>query len=103
MRYVTREEIEYRLPLTGGFETVTIPAGTFCILADNLPNGDTPQYWACEWEGMTDVEASRCRNYGFLLDASDVREVEQLLARAEYLGNPGRSFADLCGDIEAAS
>ena len=70
MRIVTTEEIEYHP--AGTLERFTIPAGTACIAADHLPVGLTPQYWACEWEGMTEAEASWERNYGFLLDSSDV-------------------------------
>jgi hypothetical protein len=71
MRIVTVEEIEYRP--AGTLERFTIPAGTICIPADNLPGSG--QFWACEWEGMSEAADSWARNYGFLLDASDVAPV----------------------------
>ncbi len=68
MRIVTNGEIEYNP--AGTINHFVIPAGTECIVADNLPGEG--QYWACEWEGMDLLAESWARNYGFLLDASEV-------------------------------
>jgi hypothetical protein len=71
MKIVTREEIEYSP--AGTLHHFVIPAGTLCVVADNLP-GDG-QYWACEWAGMDLLAESWQRNYGFLLDESDVESI----------------------------
>lgn len=39
-----------------------IPKGTNLIKATNLPQGG---WWACDWPGMTDLQKSWSRNYGF--------------------------------------
>jgi hypothetical protein len=71
MKIVTRTEIEYRA--AGTLARHIIPAGTQCVVADNLP-GDG-QYWACEWDGMDLLAESWQRNYGFLLDENDVEHI----------------------------
>lgn len=63
----TRETIEYHAAPYG--KVATIPAGTPVIPADNLPDGG---WWAEPWEGMSEAEESWERNYGFLLDDSEV-------------------------------
>lgn len=70
MRLVTIEEIEYSP--AGTLQKFIIPAGTQVIPADNLP--DSGAFWAVEWQNMGTEAESWGRNYGFLLDASDVRE-----------------------------
>lgn len=77
MRIVTTEEIEYRP--AGTLSRFTLPAGTACIPADNLPGEG--QYWACEWVGITPEAASWQRNYGFLLDSSDVEDRVESVCR----------------------
>ena len=73
MKIVTASEIEYRGAF--GYESHTIPAGTLCIPADNLPAGLTPKYWVCDWEGMSDAAESYGRNYGFLVEGDEVEEI----------------------------
>lgn len=68
--YYTAEEIEYRP--AGTLQRFTIPRGNQVIPADNLPESDPPQFWACEWEGMDEAAASYARNYGFLLSDDEV-------------------------------
>ena len=81
MRIVTNGEIEYRP--AGTLHRFIIPAGTPCIDADNLPYRDGDRkYWACDWEGMTDEEASWGRNYGFLLHSLDVEDRVEAVCRA---------------------
>jgi hypothetical protein len=70
MRIVTIGEIEYHP--AGGIDRFTIPAGTVCIEADNLPGEG--QFWACEWPGMSEAAASYARNYGFLLSGDEVED-----------------------------
>ena len=73
---VTAEEIEYRP--AGGIDRFVIPAGTLCIPADNLPEGLTPKYWVCEWEGIEEAAASWASNYGFLVCGDEV-EISSVL------------------------
>ena len=70
MRIVTKEDIEYRPAGYCEAPGFIIPKGTPCVVADNLPGEG--QYWACEWDGMDLLAESWQRNYGFLLDSSDV-------------------------------
>lgn len=65
----TARPIEYMLPFTG--PTITIPAGTLVVPADNLPDGG---YWAESWKGMTDAEEGHARNYGFHIRDDEVTE-----------------------------
>jgi len=51
-----------------------IPAGIPVVPASNLPANGTPQYWVGEWKGMNEQAQSWQRNYGFLVDASQVAE-----------------------------
>jgi hypothetical protein len=71
MRIVTDGDIEYRP--AGTLNHFVIPAGTECVVADNLPGEG--QFWACEWDGMDLLAESWQRNYGFLLDENDVEEI----------------------------
>jgi hypothetical protein len=91
MRFVTRESIQYKAAPYGFI--AEIPAGTPCIPATNLPD-DHPveagktlpacsRFWACEWPAMTAEAESWERNYGFLLDASEVREIPEEPTGAE--------------------
>ena len=80
MRIVTKEDIEYRPAGYCEAPGFIIPKGTPCVVADNLP--DEGQYWACEWDGMTDEAESWQRNYGFLLHSSDVVDRVEAVCRA---------------------
>ena len=68
--YVTRNDVDYFSAPNG--RIATIPKGTPCIPADNLPQGG---YWAEAWEGMSENQKSWARCYGFLIDPVDVEEV----------------------------
>ena len=67
----TKKEMKY----TMYDKQATIPAGTKCIPATNLPYGtkNRLKYWAEPWKGMTEEEESWQRNYGFLLYQHEVR------------------------------
>jgi hypothetical protein len=67
---VTKKTIEYCAAPYGFI--ATIPAGTQVDPATNLPGN---QFWACAWETMDDTAAGWHRNYGFLIQASDVETV----------------------------
>lgn len=63
--------VEYKAAPYG--KIATIPAGTKCRLATNLPAADGLRYWALPWEGMTEKARGWHRGYGFLLTVEDVR------------------------------
>jgi len=70
--YKVKKTIRY---VTLPYGTVgIIPAGTTAVLATNLPacTTDHPLYWAEPWLEMSDSEKSWARDYGYLLDASEV-------------------------------
>ena len=69
--HILPEAVEYKSAPYG--KVATIPAGTKCRLATNLPAEDGLRYWALPWEGMTERERSWHRNYGFLLAVEDIR------------------------------
>jgi len=48
---------------------VTIPKGTPCEPATNLPGSD---FWACAWDGMGEAAESWQSNYGFRLTSEEV-------------------------------
>ena len=73
MTLLTNQSIEYRARPYGYI--ATIPAGTPVIPATNLP--DKGKYWAELWDGMTEEEDSWFRNYGFLIDESEVDYIEE--------------------------
>ena len=53
---------------------VTIPQGTPCRRATNLPDGDS--YWADPWPGMNETAEGWHRNYGFLIYGKDLQTAE---------------------------
>jgi hypothetical protein len=73
---VTKHGFEYQSAPYG--KITYIPAGVPVIPATNLPNMqmnfEQCQYWVQEWEGMTEEAQSWYRNYGFLVDVSQVIE-----------------------------
>lgn len=69
--HILPEAVEYKSACH--VTVATIPAGTKCRLATNLPAEDGLRYWALPWEGMTERERSWHRNYGFLLTVEDIR------------------------------
>ena len=68
-RAVVKEDVEYRSPPYAG-TIATIPKGTPCSYAQNLPDGG---WWVEAWDGMNDFEESWHRNYGFLLSDEEVQ------------------------------
>lgn len=68
---VTIHEIEYKSFPYG--RIATIPAGTPCIPASNLP-GDDPGCWVERWEGMDEKAESWMRNYGFHVGSHEVQD-----------------------------
>lgn len=64
-----KSPVEYSCAPYG--KIATIPAGTRCDPARNLPaeNG-IRKYWARGWRGMSAEEKSWQRNYGFLITVS---------------------------------
>lgn len=64
----TKKEIDY-CPMPYG-HVAMIPKGTPVTHAYTLP--DDNLYWAESWENMTEIEKSWERNYGFLIEESDV-------------------------------
>jgi hypothetical protein len=70
---VTKHAIDYKAAPYG--HIATIPAGTWVTPASNLPDEPgNPRFWVESWDGMTAFAESWHRNYGFLVDASDVCE-----------------------------
>lgn len=68
---VTKKWIEYKSAPYG--KITTIPAGVPVTPATNLPKGELPLYWVSPWEGMSETAESWQRNYGFLVDANEVK------------------------------
>ena len=52
--------------------TALIPAGTRIHPASNLPSTKPKRYWVESWAGMTMEEESWNRNYGFLIDETEL-------------------------------
>lgn len=74
-KIVTKNDIEYKV--AGSLFKTTIPAGTKCIPATNLPDYELHEkYWAEPWEGMSEEEQSWHRNYGFLLQGGEFGDDE---------------------------
>lgn len=70
---VTKHVIDYQAAPYG--HIATILAGTPVTVASNLPTRPV-QYWVHRWEGMTPQAEAWARNYGFLVNAEDVCEIE---------------------------
>ena len=68
---VTIHEIEYKATPYG--RIATIPAGTPCIPASNLP-GDDPGYWVEPWDGMDEKAESWIGCYGFHVESHEVQD-----------------------------
>jgi hypothetical protein len=66
----TKSDIEYRAAPYGLI--AVIPRGTPVVEAKNLPAEHGPRWWALPWEAMSEAEESWMRNYGFLLESSEV-------------------------------
>lgn len=81
---LTTKEIEYHAAPYG--LVGIIPAGTPCIPATNIPT-NLPSYWVEPWNGMTEQEASWQRNYGFLVDFSQVDTFIPRLPRLDTLSD----------------
>jgi hypothetical protein len=88
--FITRAEIKYKASPYGYI--ATIPAGTQCTPASNLP-GDDPGFWVGQWDDMTDEAQSWMRNYGFHLDGSEVIQTTP---------DSIRTLGRLCSDAAAA-
>lgn len=69
---VTKHVIDYKSAPYG--HITIIPAGTPVVSASNLPAKGL--YWAEPWNGMNEQEQSWQRNYGFLVNAEDVCEID---------------------------
>lgn len=67
---VTTNWIDYQAAPYG--KIAHIPAGVAVIPATNLP--EKGKFWVSIWHGMTEQAESWQRNYGFLVDASQVTE-----------------------------
>ena len=67
MNTTTERAIEYHAMPYG--KICTIPAGTKVVPASNLPGH---YFWAEPWAGMSDKADSWNRNYGFMLEPSDL-------------------------------
>lgn len=65
---VTKREINYK---SLGFSCI-IPKGTSVIPATNLP--DEGKYWVNPWPTVNEEAESWLRNYGVLVDESEVEE-----------------------------
>jgi len=66
----TNKDIEYKAAPYGTI--ATIPKGTSCIPASNLPPEDREKFWAEPWAGMGEKARGWQESYGFLLDEEDV-------------------------------
>lgn len=63
---ILKKPVEYSFFPSAG--KVTIPAGTRCDPAHNLPVDEHfRKYWARGWRGMSAEARSWKRNYGFLI------------------------------------
>jgi hypothetical protein len=69
---VTKDHIDYKAAPYGF--VAHIPAGVAVTPANNLPGTIPSQYWIGQWPGMNEQAESWQRNYGFLVDASQVAE-----------------------------
>ena len=71
MRYVTHAAIQYN-PLWMSGPKATIPAGTQCVPADNLPED---KYSVLPWKGMTRRQRDYSRTVGYLLSRDEVTAI----------------------------
>lgn len=72
-RHYVKADTEYKLAPFG--DSVTIPKGTRCIPANNLPEESYIKFWAKNWAGMSEAAKSHARTYGFGLTADEVETV----------------------------
>lgn len=75
--FKTNKDIEYKAAPYG--KIAVIPKGTEVYEATNLPQEEgKKQYWAEPWDGMDEQAESWQRNYGFLIEADEIDEVENI-------------------------
>jgi hypothetical protein len=68
---LTRKPIQYWIQTN----YITIPAGTRCDIATNLPQPQEKNnhlYFSRGWRGMSKFERSYCKNVGFLLTRDQI-------------------------------
>jgi hypothetical protein len=53
--------------------TISIPVGTSCVPASNLPDHETKElYWCEPWEGMSDFAENTMESIGILLTRNEI-------------------------------
>jgi len=84
---VVSGDTEYTI---AGHKKITIPAGTPVEYASNQPDGG---WWVKEWQGMSPLEDSHMRNYGFLLSDDDVVDASEFFG-GNYRPGEDEEFHD---------